>query len=311
LLGASGYIGQAFAAELLRSGRDFEALSRGQLDYACFGKLLGYLRSRRPEFLVNAAGCTGRPNVDACEAARAETLLGNVVLPQTVAHACEVAGIPWGHVSSGCIYSGGKALIDGVLRVEKDLFKPELVKLREADSRAIRGFIEDDPPNFCFRDPPCSFYSGSKALGEEALRGHFCYVWRLRIPFDELDGPRNYLTKIQSYPKAYDNLNSISHRGEFVRACLETWYLRAPFGTYNVTNPGHVTTRQVAEMIRRILKLDREFEFWEDDASFYAQAAKAPRSNCVLDTSKLQGVGIRLRPVMEALEASLRDWRKA
>ena len=81
----------------------------------------------------------------------------------------------------------------------------------------ILGFTEMDEPNFSFRQPPCSFYSGTKALAEEVLRGSDqCYVWRLRIPFDEFDNPRNYLTKIQRYAKVYDNVNSISHRGDFV-----------------------------------------------------------------------------------------------
>src|SRR5690348_1393274 len=165
-------------------------------------------------------------------------------------------------------------------------------------------------PNFSFRDPPCSFYSGSKALGEEAIAGvGQNYCWRLRIPFDEIDGPRNYLSKVQRYPKVYDNLNSISHRAEFVRACLDLWKRRAPFGIYNITNPGFVTTRQVVEMVRKILRLDRTFEFWKNDEEFYRVAAKTPRSNCVLDVSKLLATGVKIRPVEEALEASLREWK--
>jgi hypothetical protein len=41
------------------------------------------------------------------------------------------------------------------------------------------------------------------------------------------------------------------------------------------------------------------------------KAAKTPRSNCVMDPSKLAGVGIRLTPVHEAIERDLRAWRKA
>ena len=67
-----------------------------------------YLRANQPEFVINAAGYTGKPNVDACEIAQADTLAGNTLLPQTIAHACAAAGIPWGHVSSGCIFSGAK-----------------------------------------------------------------------------------------------------------------------------------------------------------------------------------------------------------
>jgi UDP-glucose 4,6-dehydratase len=135
------------------------------------------------------------------------------------------------------------------------------------------------------------------------------YVWRLRIPFDEFDNARNYLSKVQRYAKVYDNVNSISHRADFVKACLDTWELRAPFGIYNVTNPGFVTTRHVVEQIEKFLKPARTFEFWTNDAEFYKVAAKTPRSNCVMDASKLLAAGVKIRGVEEALEDSLKNWK--
>ena len=177
-------------------------LSRSQLDYTKFEKLLGFLREKKPEFLINVAGFTGRPNVDACEIAKADTLAGCVLLPQVIANACAVAGIPWGHVSSGCLYSGAKIEENGKIRVEKDMTRPEMRELIEKSPERIHGFTEEDPPNFSFRDPPTSFYSGAKALGEEVIHGvGQNYSWRLRIPFDEVDGPRNYLSKVQNYKK--------------------------------------------------------------------------------------------------------------
>jgi dTDP-4-dehydrorhamnose reductase len=310
LLGATGYIGEAFAADLRRRQREFLPLSRKQVDYTRFDALLDFLRAKKPSFVVNCAGFTGKPNVDACELDKAGTLLGNALLPQTIAHACAAAGIPWGHVSSGCIYAGAKIADNGTLRVEKDLNRPDLHALAERRNPAIRGFTEADPPNFCFRDFPCSFYSGSKALGEEAVAGiGQSYVWRLRIPFDEVDNARNYLSKVQRYAKVYENVNSVSHRADFVRACLDLWECRAPFGTYNVTNPGYVTTRHVVELIEKFLKPARPFEFWSNDEEFYRQAAKTPRSNCVLDAAKLLAAGIRIRPVEEALEDALKKWK--
>jgi dTDP-4-dehydrorhamnose reductase len=311
LLGASGYIGEAFARELERRKEPFAALSRKSVDYSRFEELLKYLRKEKPEFVINAAGYTGKPNVDACETARADTLQGNTLLPQTIAHACAVAGVPWGHVSSGCIYSGAKIETGGKTVVEPSLTKPEVQALLVKDRSALKGFTETDEPNFSFRRPPCSFYSGTKALGEEAIAGvGQSYIWRLRIPFDEFDNPRNYLTKIQRYPKVYDNVNSISHRADFVRACLDTWRLRAPFGIYNVTNPGWVTTREVIAALEKHLKTGRCFDFWENDEQFYRLAAKTPRSNCVLDVSKLLAAGVKIRPVGEALEDSLKKWTK-
>ena len=306
LLGASGYFGQAFEQELARRQTPYRPVSRKQLDYTRFDSLLGLLRESKATFLVNAAGFTGRPNVDACETARAETLAGNTLLPLTIANACAAANIPWGHVSSGCIYSG--AYVQN--RLEKDLSQSHLKNLAESSPELFRGFSETDEPNFSFRRPPCSFYSGSKALAEEAINGvGRSYIWRVRLPFDHLDNQRNYVSKLLRYPKLYDNVNSLSNRLESVSACLDLWERRAPFGTYNVTNPGFVTTRQVAVLIEKVLRPERRFEFWANDDEFYQFAAKAPRSNCILDTSKLLNAGIKMRFGHEALVDALQHWK--
>ena len=306
LLGASGYIGSAFEQELLRRGLPYRPVSRKQVDYTRFDALVALLRDTKAAFLINAAGFTGRPNVDACETARADTLAGNTLLPLTIADACLAENIPWGHVSSGCIYSG--SYVEDHL--EKDLSQPRLKAIAESSPELLRGFTETDEPNFTFRRPPCSFYSGSKALAEEAIAGlGRSYTWRLRLPFDQFDNPRNYITKLLRYPKLYDSVNSLSHRFESVCACLDLWERRAAFGIYNVTNPGFVTTRQVAALMEKFLRPARPFEFWANDHEFYQLAAKAPRSNCILDVSKILATGVKLRPAQEAVVDALQHWK--
>jgi dTDP-4-dehydrorhamnose reductase len=317
LLGASGYVGQAFGTELARRRIPFKPLSRSEVEYSQFGLLLEQLRRSPPAFVINAAGYIGKPNVDACEDAKAETLHGNTVLPLTVAHACAVLDIPWGHVSTGCIYDGAKVRVQegrgsGTWRLEKDLTQSEVGRLFVEHPERFAGFTEEDEPNFSFRHPPCSFHNGTKALAEEAIRNvGRGYIWRLRIPFDEWDSPRNALSKLQRYPKVYDNINSFSHRGDFVRACLDLWERQAPFGIYNVTNPGGISTRQIVELIQRILKPARSFEFFSGNEEFYRAGVKAPRSNCILDVSKLLGAGVTMRPVAQAFEDALGRWQPA
>jgi dTDP-4-dehydrorhamnose reductase len=309
LLGSTGYIGQAFLQAIAERGLAVHAPTRQQVDYTDFQALRAYLQATKPGFLINAAGYTGKPNVDACEINRADTLQGNTLFPAMVGQACASLGIPFGHVSSGCIYTGAKIAINGQTRVERDLTAPEVHKVIDKNPQAINGFTEEDEPNFTFRQPPCSFYSGTKAMAEEALRVlPENYIWRLRIPFDHINSPRNFLSKLQYYAKVYNNVNSLSHRGDFVRACLDLWQRKAPFGIYNVTNPGFVSSAQVVTMIQRILQPARAFKFWSDDAEFYAQAAKTPRSNCVMDVSKLLKAGVKMRPVEEALDAALTTW---
>jgi dTDP-4-dehydrorhamnose reductase len=286
LLGGSGYVGTAFQALFRQKGIRYRSLLRADVDYLDSGALGAALKADKPEFLINAAGYTGKPNVDACELHKAECLQGNAVLPGTVAAACEAAGVPWGHVSSGCIYNG--------------------------DGPRESGFTELDPPNFSFRSNHCSFYSGTKGLGEEVLAGHpNLFIWRLRIPFESVDNPRNYLTKLMRYPRLLEATNSISELDEFVAAALACWTKRVPFGTYNVTNPGKVTTREVVDLIQRSGVCTKKFEFFSSEQEFMSIAAKTPRSNCVLDSSKLAAAGIALTDVREALERDLKAWRKA
>jgi dTDP-4-dehydrorhamnose reductase len=278
------------------------AVSRAAADYTDPAVLRRLLRERRPEFLINAAGFTGKPNVDACEKARAETLFGNTVLPLRIAEACAESGIPWGHVSSGCIYQGSKGT--------------------DARGDAI-GFREEDAPNFNFSSGACSFYSGTKAMAEEHLlkEPSGIYIWRLRVPFDHQDGSRNYLSKLLRYKRLLNVRNSLSHLGDFVASAWATLQRRLPCGVYNLTNPGSVTTAEVVDLIReegtaRLARKDvfsaermlKEFCYFSSEEEFMKTSAVAYRSSCVLDTAKAETLHLPMRPVREALVDSLRQW---
>jgi len=309
LLGASGYIGSAFQRELARRELPFRAISRADLDYTRFRILADALKSHHPRLVIHCGGFTGKPNVDACETQRTETILGNIVLAQTVAQACDAAGVRLGAVSSGCIYTGAKMQNrDGSWTIREDLNAPDLAGLLGSRSAKIRGFTESDIPNFTF-EHGSSFYSGTKAIAEKVLLDFpSAYVWRLRLPFEERDHPRNYLSKLQTYPKLYQNWNSLSHLGDFVCACLDIWKSDLPGGAYNVVNPGYVSTREVVDLIRKIRRPDWEPPFWRDDAEFYQKAALARRSNCLLDAAKLAQSGIKIRDVETALADSIRNF---
>jgi dTDP-4-dehydrorhamnose reductase len=243
---------------------------------------------------------TGKPNVDACESAKAETLFANTVLPLRIAEACAEENLRWGHVSSGCIYQGARGEENGV----------------------ALGFREEDAPNFSFRSGCCSFYSGTKALAEDHLRNYpQVFVWRLRLAFDGRDSARNYLSKLLRYKRLLDARNSLSQLDDFVASCWATWERGLPPGIYNLTNPGSVTTRDVVEMIRRegetrrnrgdsfsAERMLKDFRYFDSEEEFMKTSAVAPRSSCVLDTTKAERLLLPLRPVREAIEESLRDW---
>ena len=283
LIGGSGYVGQAFQEVLGKRDISYYNLTRKVINYYDPQALIEALRAEKPIAVINAAGYTGKPNVDACEDDKAKCLLGNAVLPGIIRDVCETLDIPWGHVSSGCIYTGARA--DGT------------------------GFQEEDLSNFNFRSNNSSFYSGTKALGEEVLSGAAKnYIWRLRIPFDERNNPRNYLSKLLNYEWLLDAENSISQRFEFVEACVDSFEKEIPYGTYNVTNPGSTTARDITAIMKNYGLITKELKFFESEEDFMLRAVRTPRSNCTMSSEKLAKAGLHLTEVNESIEKACLNW---
>jgi dTDP-4-dehydrorhamnose reductase len=117
-----------------------------------------------------------------------------------------------------------------------------------------------------------------------------------------------------SYARLLEARNSLSQLDEFVRATWECWARRLPFGIYNVTNPGSITTHEVVGMIQasplgaRLQAKGKTFSFFKDEEEFMRVAAKTPRSNCVMDSSKLARHGVVMTEVHEAVARALREW---
>ena len=280
-MGASGYVGNEFRKQLITRDLEFLEFSRETHNYYNLQSLINGLQGSSVSVLINCAGYVGKPNVDAVEENKDVAYRANVDLARHVAQVCALGNIKLVHISSGCIYSG---------------------------DNGGKGYTEEDSPNFSFETG--SYYSGTKALAETLVAGTLdeVYICRLRIPFNSKDNERNYLTKLMKYDKLLQATNSISHLGDFVDSCINLFTHKLPFGTYNIVNTGEVTTEYVVEKIKEILKPDKTFEFFEGEEDFYKIGARAPRSNCVLDNSKLLSTGITMRSTEEALVDSLKNW---
>ena len=111
-----------------------------------------------------------------------------------------------------------------------------------------------------------------------------------------------------SYQRLLDAENSLSNLDEFVIACLDSFRLKIPFGIYNLTNPGSVTTRTVVDWIIEKEVSKKDFIFFKDEEDFMQTAAKTPRSNCVLDSSKAITAGLHLTPVEDSVKQALDHW---
>lgn len=280
IVGSAGYVGSAVRRELERRCVPIVTLSH----QVCrdFDFLLGELRRLRPSILINCAGLTGAPNVDWCENHKGETIMANVTLPLLLVHACVAADIPLAHVSSGCVYNGSAP--------SRDSWK------------------EADAPNFCWKNPPCSFYSGSKALAEQCL-GNFTgvYILRIRMLFDEVDHPKNLITKLLTYERLYDSpQNSMTNLEDAAFAIVQLLELNAPCGTYNIVNPGTMSIRDVVGQIQRVLRPRRTYDKW-----MARMDTPAPRSDCVLSNRKLVAAGVHLTDIRKRMMDCLDRWKPA
>ncbi|MCX7869597.1 MAG: NAD(P)-dependent oxidoreductase, partial [Terrimicrobiaceae bacterium] len=81
LLGGGGYVGRALAGALEARGIEFAAPSHSALDAGSREAVREAVRSLQPRYVINAAGFTGRPDVDGTEREKWRCLLANTVVP--------------------------------------------------------------------------------------------------------------------------------------------------------------------------------------------------------------------------------------
>jgi dTDP-4-dehydrorhamnose reductase len=269
LTGSSGYIGKYLKSRLSKSCDVITRSWRGAT--VAYGNLCHDIETIHPDLVINSAGFVGKPNVDMCENHKAECWMANVEFPVALCLACKEHGVPFGHVSSGCVYSDGP-------------------------------HDEDDAPNFTG-----SWYSYTKASAERRLNEisyDKLWLWRLRMPFDNdfnTVPPRNLLAKLIGYSSIIEGLNSITYIPDFVSA-IEKFALSSdnlPYGTWNLVNPEPILNSRIIEL------MDYERPIIDKDSRTAKLLMAAPRSFCTLSTNKAQAFGLSFMHTEAAiLEAS-------
>jgi UDP-glucose 4,6-dehydratase len=282
ILGSNGFVGNNFNKFLQNKNCEVEAINRNDCDFLNKDAFFKLLKEINANYIINCAGYTGKPNVDACELNKESCWQGNVTLAKNLSDICFTLNTRYIQVSSGCIYSGTKGKY---------------------------GFTEYDEPNFCFDHQPCSYYSGTKAVMEDLLKkDHNAYLCRLRIPFNHISTPKNYITKLINYNTLLNAENSFTNIDDFLEACYYLITKVCDTGIYNITNTGSMTTKEVTKLINKYIT-NKKFDFFKNEEEFYSIAAQTPRSNCVLDNAKLRKTGFNLKNIQDSMEESIKNYR--
>ncbi|KAL5559400.1 hypothetical protein UlMin_035611 [Ulmus minor] len=270
IYGRTGWIGGLLGKLCKEGGIEFE-YGNGRLEDR--KSLFEDMRRVRPSHVFNAAGVTGRPNVDWCESHKVETVRANVVGTLTLAEVCKEQGLLLMNFATGCIF-------------EYD---------NEHPLGSSIGFKEADKPNFIG-----SFYSKTKAMVEELL-GEYENVCTLRVRMpisSDLNNPRNFITKISRYSKVVNIPNSMTVLDELLPISIEM-AKRGCRGIWNFTNPGVISHNQILEMYRDYI--DPHFKWENFDLEEQAKVIVAPRSNNELDASKLKEEFPQLLSIKDSL----------
>jgi dTDP-4-dehydrorhamnose reductase len=267
-----GFLGHRMAQEIPGA-----TLSRA--DVTDRAAVLAALREARADAAINAAGKTGRPNVDWCETHKDETYRGNVVGALTLASACAEAGVHLVHLGSGCIFYG--------------------------PSPAPGGWREDDHAN------PSGFYSRTKYAADLVLsRLPGVAVARLRMPIDDAPGERNLITKLARYPEVIDVENSVTVVRDLVAAVARLVEARAT-GVFHVVNPGTMRHRDLLALYRELVDPAHRYELIAEEELVARGLALKARSNCILANARLAELGITLRPISEALRDAMTRYARS
>jgi dTDP-4-dehydrorhamnose reductase len=254
LFGKNGWIGGKLIELLTEQGKTFYlADSRTYNRESVAAELEKY----KPTHVLNAAGVTGRPNVDWCEDHRDETIRSNLLGTLTIADLCAERGIHHLLYATGCIFEYDATHVIGG-----------------------PGFKEEDAPNF-----HGSFYSHTKAICEELLADYptTCTL-RVRMPISDDLSHRNFITKIVKYDRVVDIPNSMTVLTEMLPISL-IMAERKLQGIYNFCNPGAISHNECLALYKK--HVDPNYTWTNFTVEEQAKILKAGRSNNTLDHTKL------------------------
>lgn len=211
----------------------------------------------KPDAIINAAGITGKPNVDWCETHKQETIRTNVIGTLNLADIAYCKGLHLTNISTGCIY-------------EYDEIHPMGSGI---------GFKEEDEPNFAG-----SFYSRTKIQMEKLLL-EYPNVLNLRIKMPvsyELD--KGFIGKIVSFKKVINIPNSLCVLEDLLPIAIDMT-LKEIKGNFNFVNPGAISHHEVLALYKEYVNPDHCYESFSVEEQ--NKMLKARRANAELNVNKL------------------------
>ena len=210
-----------------------------------------------------------------------------MAFPILLAEQCAKKSIHLVHVGSGCIFFGESP------NTHKSILQQKIVY--------DYGWNESDFAN------PKSFYSKTKYSCDLAIQDmDNVSILRIRMPISDKNNQRNLINKLRGYQNIIDIPNSVTFVSDFVK-CIDWVIKNKVTGTFHVTNPEPLTAVQVMREYQKHVP-SHKFNIISEAELDKLTAAK--RSNCILDSTKLNNAGFFLTPTQEALKECMANYIK-
>jgi|ERR1700733_237721 len=252
--GKTGWIGQKIVKVIKELGHN-PICAESRLENR--ESIINEIEKCQPHAIINAAGITGKPNVDWCEDHKQETIRTNVIGTLNLADIAFMHNLHLTNISTGCIYEYDNyhAMTSGI------------------------GFTEEEEPNFTG-----SFYSRTKIQMEKLLL-EYPNVLNLRVKMpisSELD--KGFVGKIITFKKVINIPNSLSMLEDLLPIAVDMT-LQETKGNYNLVNPGPLSHNEVLELYKQFVDSSHTYENFSLEEQ--AKILKARRANAELSTAKL------------------------
>ena len=287
VFGANGWIGGQILDTLKTHGiPSVKAISQPGKEPD--SKVEDELEAVRPTHVISVLGRTHGPGVatiDYLEGGPDKLLLNlrdNLYAPLTLARLCERRGVHFTYFGTGCIFKyEGDHRPDGTPKTEQDA------------------------PNFFG-----SSYSVAKGFTDRLFHQYegSALNLRIRMPFNDDDHPRNFITKIAKYPRVINIPNSISYLPDLLDVMVDLMLQRRT-GTLNLVSPGVVSHKEVLDLYREVVNATHTVTIVEPEEQ--RRSLAADRSNTYLSTAKLERWAPTVLPVKEALRRAMQGIRRS
>jgi len=254
IFGRTGWIGGKLGDLLKNDSQAFKYANSRLENRESLAKELDEIK---PKYVLNAAGVTGRPNVDWCEDHKQEVLRSNVIGCLNLADLCYLRNIHLTIFATGCIF-----------------------KYDNEHPMGGKTFTEEDDSNF-----NGSYYSYTKGMVEKMLRAYpNVLTLRVRMPISDDLAPRNFITKITKYAKVVNIPNSMTILHDLLPISIKATQ-REIKGILNFTNPGAISHNEILALYKEYI--DPEFTWVNFTEEEQNKILKAERSNNELSADRM------------------------